>query len=160
MEQYPLSVIQWAQQQLSQYGRLGATRIVCAPELPAAVAAAGGLAQAPILTWRDPGTVIAMYGQTLDGTTPGFAQMGANIQFMGDEFFSTNGSAPAFFSFLSTFGPNVNWFSMIRRVKRGDNWTITYRNRAAGTATPDMQFAFLADADLGRTAREMAAAKG
>ncbi len=162
MDQQPLSVIQWAQQQLSQFGRIGATRIVTVPELAAAVpiGAPASLAQAPLLTWRDPGTVIAMYGQELAGTVAKFASTSASLQFMGDEFFATNGSAPSFFSFLAVFGPNVNWFPMIRRVKRGDNWTVTYRNRdAAATASPDMAFAFIADADMGRAAREMAEAK-
>lgn len=162
MESYPLSVVQWAQQQLSQFGRIGATRLVNVPALaaPVAIGAPASLAQAPLLTWRDPGTVIAMYGQELRGTPAAFATTGAMLQFMGDDNFITNGSAPDFASFLALFGPNVNWFPMIRRVKRGDNWTITYRNRDTGAvANPDMTFAFLADADIGRTAREMEQAK-
>lgn len=159
---HPIPVIQWAQQQLSQFGRIGATRLVNVPALSAAVGISvgtGTLSQAPLLTWRDPGTVIAAYGQELTGTTAKMASTAARIQFMGDEDFITNGNAGDFAPFLGLFGPNVNWFPMTRRVKRGDNWTITYRNQdAAAVANPAMTFAFIADADLGRVERDMKAA--
>lgn len=159
MDQHPINLIQWAQQQLSQFGRIGATRIVNVPALAAPVAIGPATAQPPLLTWRDPGWVIAMYGQELRGTVAAFATTGAMVQFMGDEFLTTNGNAPDFASFLALFGPNVNWFSLIRRVARGDNWTITYKNRdTAAVANPDMSFAFLADADLDRVERDMQAA--
>jgi hypothetical protein len=153
--EHPLSLIQFAQQQLAQFGRAGATRIVNVPALSTPVPISGS-SQAPLLTWRDPGTVIALYGQELTGTVAKFASTALRLQFPGDEDFITNGSAGDFASLLALVGPNTNWFPMIRRVRRGDNWIATYRNDdAAATATPAISFAFIADADLERVERDM-----
>lgn len=145
---HPLDLIQIAQKQLSDMGRIGATRVVNIPALSAAVPISSTV-QAPLLTWRETGTVIGMYGQELAGTTAKFASTALRLQFSGDEDLITNGSAGDFASFLALFGPNVNWFSLIRKVKFGDTWTATYRNDdGAATATPAVSFAFIADADL------------
>lgn len=158
--QHPISPIQWAQQQLSQFGRIGATRILTVPALSAAVPISS-TAQAPLLTFRDAGTVIALYAQELAGTPAKFASTALRLQFSGDEDFISNGSAGDFAPFLALVGPNTNWFPMTRRVRRGDQWTITYRNDDAGaTATPAVAFAFIADADIGRVEREQAQARG
>jgi hypothetical protein len=160
MQDFPVSVIEWTQKQLGQYGRLGATRVVKVPDLPAPIpATTGSLAQAPLLTWRDPGTVISLYAQELSGLLPKFAQTDVRLQFSGDEDLITNGSAGDFAPLLALVGPNTNWFPITRRVKRGDVWTVTYRNSdpsGISTAYPSMLFAFIADADLGRAARDMA----
>ncbi len=148
MQQFPLNLVQIAQKQLSDFGRIGCTRIVNIPALAAAVPISSTSA-APNLTWREPGTVIGMYGQELTGTTAKFALTALRLQLSGTEDLITNGSAGDFAAFLSLFGPNVNWFSMLRRVKNGDIWTATYRNDdGAAVANPSISFAFIADRDL------------
>jgi hypothetical protein len=145
--------IQWAQQQLSQYGRIGATRIYKTPDLSAAVPVLGGanVVPAPLLTFRDVGTVIAMYGQERAGTQAKFATTDVRVQFGNNDDLITNGSAGDFMPMLGLFGPNLNWYPLTRRVAINENWQITYRNMDAGaTATPTVAFAFIADADLGR----------
>ena len=156
-----LHIVQWAQQQLVQFGRLGATRIYKVPDLAAAIAAgAAVIGTPPLLTFTEPGTVIALYGQELAGTLPKFAMTDVRVQFAGDDDLITNGTAGDFSPLLALVGFSVNWFPLIRRVARNDSWTITYRNRDAGaTAFPTVQFAFLADADLNRVAADMAAAQ-
>ena len=163
MQNFPIPVVQWAQQQLSQYGRLGATRIVKIPDLPVPLAApVGSLAQAPLLTWRDPGTVIALYGQERSGTVAKFAATDVRLQFSGDEDLITNGSSGDFAPLLALVGPNTNWFPLIRRVARGDVWTVTWRNQdpTPATADPSLLFAFIADADIGRIDRDMRQSAG
>jgi hypothetical protein len=161
---YPLPAIQWAQQQLSQYGRIGATRLIKVPDLAAAVpisAGTGTLAQAPSLTWRDRGTVIAMYGQELAGTVAKFASTAFRLVLTGDVDLVSNGNGGDFAPLLAVFGPNVNWFPMTRRVDRGDNWAVTWRNQDAGaTATPTMMFAFIADSDLASVERDYRNSQG
>lgn len=159
---YPINPIQWAQQQLSQYGRIGATRLVKVPDLAAPLAAPlGSLAQAPQLTWRNTGTVIALYGQEVTGTLAKFAGTDVRLQLTGDEDLITNGSAGDFAPLLALVGPNTNWFPITRRVQQGDNWTVTYRQSdpAATTSFPSILFAFIADADMGRVEREMSEAR-
>lgn len=158
METFPIPVVEWAQQQLSQFGRIGATRIVRVPALAAPVpAVAGQLSQAPLLTWRNDGTVIALYAQEIAGTVASFASTDVRLQFPGDVDFITNGTAGDFAPMLALVGPNTNWFPMTRRVRQGDNWIVTYRNPlGAATLTPSVLFAFIADADLPRQERERA----
>lgn len=154
-QSYPLAVIQFAQQQLSQYGRLGATKIVTTPALSAPIpGVVGSTQQAPLITWRDPGWAIALYAQTRAGTAPSFAQTDIRVQFPGDEDLITNGTAGDFAPMLSLVGPNVNWFPMIRRVERGDNWTITYKQAGVVAVEPSVLFAFIADADMARARRD------
>jgi hypothetical protein len=151
---YPIPAIQWAQQQLSQYGRIGCTRLIKFPDLAAAVAVAVGTTPTdsapPLLTWRDNGTVIGLYGQERAGTVAKFAATEFRLQFTGDVDFVSNGSAGVFAPLLSVVGPNVNWFAITRRVQRGDNWALTWRNfDTAAVANPAMLFSFIADVDLG-----------
>jgi len=158
MNDYPIPAIQWAQQQLSQFGRIGATRLIKVPDLAAAIGVsvgAGTLAAAPPLVWRDSGTVIAMYGQELAGTVAKFAATAFRLVLTGDVDFISNGNGGDFAPILATFGPNVNWFPMTRRVQRGDNWAVTWRNQdAAATATPAMLFAFIADTDMAKVEQD------
>lgn len=158
MNDYPLPAIQWAQQQLSQFGRIGATRLIKVPDIttPVPVAPTGNVSQAPLLVWRDTGTVIALYAQERTGTVAKFAQTEFRLVFTGDVDFTSNGSNGDFAPLLAVVGPNVNWFPMTRRVKRGDNWTITWRNQdTVAVANPTMVFAFIADTDLASIERDM-----
>ena len=155
--EHPINPIQWAQQQLSQFGRIGATRIMAVPALPASVPISSPGVTAPLLTFRDSGTVIALYAQELSGAIAKFASTGLRLQFPGDEDFVSNGQAGTFAPLLALVGPNTNWFPMTRRVRRGDNWTVSYNNNdAAAVADPSCFFAFIADEDIGRVQREMA----
>jgi len=153
---YPLPAIQWAQQQLSQYGRIGATRLIKVPDIAIAIPAVpGSTSAAPPLVWRDAGTVIAMYGQERAGTVAKFAQTEFRLVLTGDVDFVSNGNTGDFAPLLAVVGPNVNWFPMTRRVARGDNWAVTWRTQdALATAFPTMLFAFIADTDLARVERD------
>ena len=51
--------------------------------------------------------------------------------------------------FLALFGRAQPWFPLLRKVRPGLDWHITYRNRDTGaTATPSFMLAFIADRDL------------
>lgn len=160
-----LHIVQWAQEQLVRFGRLGATRVMKVPDLTAVVPIAAAVltpstAQPPLLTFTEPGTVIALYGQELTGTLPKFASTEVGLQFSGDDSLVSNGKAADFFPLLGLVGFSTNWFPMLRRVGRNDSWTITYRSRdTVATAFPSLGFAFLADADLNRVAEDMARAR-
>lgn len=151
-----MSAIEAAQRSLALLGRLGATRTVRVPSLPAAIAVAASATQPTVsiatnVQWRENGTVIAMYGQERTGTVAKYATTEARIQISGSEDLATDGQNGTYVPFLAMFGPNVNWFPMTRRVTTGINWTITYRNTdTAAVCNPDLIFAFIADADLAR----------
>lgn len=153
-----MAVIAWAQEQIARYGRVGCTKIMKVPDLAAAIAAPVGTVQpAPQLTFRDDGWVIALYGQELAGTVAAFAGLGVRVQFPGDIDLVSNGNAGDFAPLLSLVGPNVNWFAMTRRVTRGDNWNVTYKNNTGALATPTIEFAFIADDDIPRMHAQMVA---
>jgi len=146
---HPIPAIAWAQAQLAQYGRIGSTRIMKVPDLAAPIAGvAGTVVAAPLLTFRDAGTVIALYSQELAGTVAKFASTEIRVQFSGDEDLISNGSGGDFAAILALCGPNVNWYPITRRVARGDNWAISWRNQSASTATPQCLFGFIRDSDL------------
>lgn len=153
------SPVEATQRLLAYLGRLGATRILRTPALPASVPAATGptapsISQAITIYWRESGTVLAMYGQERTGTVAKFATTEARIQYSGSEDFVTDGNLGTYMPFLALFGPNVNWFPIMRPVSTGVQWTITYRNTDTGAvANPDLMFAFVSDADLARFKR-------
>lgn len=151
MDRFPLPQVLWAQEQLGKSGPTGSTKIITTPALSTAIpAVVGQIAAAPNLTWTKSGTVIALYAQERSGTTAKFAQTELQIQFSGDEFFVTDGTGPTFAPLLALVGPNVNWFSMLRRVTQGDTWAVSYRNMdpTPATADPSSLFGFIADSDL------------
>ncbi len=161
--QLPPAPVQWAQEQLAKFGPIGATKLVVTPRLAAVIpAVVGSIATAPIITWPWDCWVIAMYGQERLGTTAKFAQTEVNVQFPGDEFLVTNGAGADFAPMLATFGPNVNWLPMTRRVVKNDVWTVSYRNMdpTPGTADPTTLFGCIRDADLATVAAAMKASRG
>jgi hypothetical protein len=149
---FPPNVVELIQRQLSQFGRVGATRIYTAPALAAAIAAGASVESNPVtIRFREPGTVIALYGQELAGTAPKFASTELRIQVGGTEDLFTDGEVGTFVPFLGLFGGALNWWPMWRHATPGVDWLITYRNRDAGaTATPFAGLAFIGDADLAR----------
>lgn len=131
---------------MNQYGRVGASRIYRVPDLSAPLAAPlGSIASAPILTFRDPGTVIALYGQERLGTPAMYAGIDLRVQFNGDEDLITNGQSGDFAPLLGLVGFNTNWFPLTRHVVRGETWSISYRNQSGVIANPTVLFAFVAD---------------
>lgn len=149
---FPPNVVELIQRQLSQYGRVGATKIYTAPPLAAAIAAVAGTTSAPVtIRFREPGTVIALYGQEQAGTAPKFATTEVRVQIGGSEDLWTDGEVGTFVPMLALFGGSLNWFPLWRRAQPGVDWLITYRNQSgAATAIPFVGLAFIADADLGR----------
>lgn len=149
---FPPNVVELIQRQLSQFGRVGATKIYTAPALPAAIAAVAGTTSNPVnIRFREPGTVIALYGQEQAGTAPKFATTEVRVQVGGTEDLWTDGEVGTFVPLLALFGGALNWWPMWRRATPGVDWLITWRNQSgAATATPFLGLAFIADADLAR----------
>lgn len=157
---FPPNVVELIQRQLSQFGRVGATKVYAVPTLTAVIAAAPAvttpvISQPQNIRFREPGTVIAIYGQAIAGTVQSFAGTEIRIQIGGQEDVATDGNAGVFVPMLALFGPNLNWFPMWRRAQPGVDWTITYQNRQTGDTTfPSAYLAFIADADLARSIRQ------
>lgn len=149
---FPPNVVELIQRQLSQFGRVGATKIYVTPALPAAIAAVAGTESAPqTIRFREPGTVIACYGQEQAGTAAKFATTEVRVRIGGNEDLFTDGQSGIFVPMLALFGQTQNWFPLWRRALPGVDWTITYRNQSgAQTATPSFLLAFIADADIAR----------
>lgn len=144
--------VELVQRQMGQYGRIGATRIVQTPDVPAI--AASSLAQPQTVNWRNDGIVIAMYGAELAGTPASFASTRVRVQIGGSDDLITDGQSGTYASFLSLFGAAQNWFPLLRKVQQGVQWIVTYQNlNAGGTATPSLSFAFIADDDIKKMAR-------
>jgi hypothetical protein len=152
MNDFPPNVIEFIQRQLSQFGRVGSTKTLRAPALPAALAAGTAVDSQPVtIRIREPGTIIACYGQELAGTTAKFAATEVRVRIGGQEDLFSDGQSGVFFPMLGLFGPNANWYPLWRRGIPGVDWTIQYRNNDTGaTATPSFGLAFIADADLAR----------
>lgn len=148
---FPPSYIDLTQRQLSQYGRVGATRVYRTPVI-AAIGA--GLDSNPVpIQFREPGIVIAAYGQEIAGTVANLAGTEVRVQVGGTEDLFTDGTAGQFVPLLALFGSTQNWFPMLRRAVPGIDWQITFRNRTAGNVTPVFALAFLGDRDLAAAAR-------
>ena len=148
--EWPPNVIETIMRQVSQFGRTGATKIYAVPSLGVSVPASSSL-QAQPLQFREPGVVIAMYGQELSGTAAKFASTTVRVQLGGQEDLFTDGNSGVGVSMLSLFGGAQNWFPLWRRVIPGVNWVITYGNNdSLAVAVPSVQFGFIADADIAR----------
>jgi hypothetical protein len=147
---FPANTIELIQRQLSQFGRVGATKIYAAPALSAAITASVGATSPPQnIRFREPGTVIACYGQELSGTAPKFAKTEVRVQIGGQEDLFTDGNVGTFVSMLGIFGGPNNWFPLWRRAVPGVDWTVTYRNQdGSATAYPSFYLAFIGDADI------------
>lgn len=153
MDSFPPNVIELIQRQLSQFGRVGATKIYRAPALSGPMAALAGTEVSPgPMRIKEPGTMIAMYGQELAGTAAQFAATEVRVQIGGNEDLFTDGQSGAFVPMLALFGGAQNWFPIWRRAKPGTDWFITYRSADAVAKTPSVYFAFIADGDIGRNA--------
>lgn len=149
--EFPAHVVDLFTRQLAQFGRIGATTIYKAPELAAAIAGVAGTVAGPQnIRFREPGTVIAMYGQEALGTSLSFATTEVRIQIGGNEDVFTDGQAGTFVPLLALFGGSQNWFPLLRRAVPGVDWSISYRNQSAVAKTPQLMLAFVADAVLGR----------
>jgi hypothetical protein len=158
---FPPALIAMIQKQVSEFGRVGATGVVRAPDLQAPIAVAPALSfteqAAPLLTWNETGWVIAMYGQERTGTLAKFAQTEVRVTINGEYDLITQGqSGGAFAPLLAMFGPSVNWYSLIRRVRKNDAWQIAYRNfDPAAVCNPTLLFSMLSDAKVAAMAREL-----
>lgn len=149
--EFPPNVVELIQRQLSQFGRVGATKVYAAPDLSAAIAATPGTISQPVnIRFREPGIVIACYGQELAGTVAKFASTRVRVQIGGQEDLFTDGNVGVFVPMLELFGPNLNWFPLWRTATPGVDWTITYQNMASSTATPSFALAFIGMADIAR----------
>ncbi len=149
---FPANTIELIQRQLSQFGRVGATKVYRAPALTAALAAVAGTVSTPQnIRFREPGTVIACYGQEQAGTSASFATTEVRVQIGGQEDLFTDGNVGTFVPMLALFGGPNNWFPLWRRAQPGVDWTVTYRNQSgSATAIPSLMLAFIADADIAR----------
>jgi len=151
--EWPPNVIETIMRQVSQFGRTGATKIYSVPALGAAVPIGAPVSQvqASPLQFREPGVVLAMYGQELAGTAPKFALTRVRVQIGGQEDLFTDGNVGVGISMLQLFGGAANWFPLWRRATPGVNWVVSYQNLdTAAVANPSVSFGFLADADIAR----------
>lgn len=152
MQNWPPNVMEAIMDQVAAHGRTGSTQIMCVPDLPAPIQALGTM-QATPLQFREPGVVIAMYGQELRGTAPAFASTRVRVQIGGQVDLFSNGNVGTFRSMLGLFGGAQNWYSLWRRAEPGVNWVVYYENLDAGnTATPEVSFGFLSDAAIAKFA--------
>lgn len=148
---FPPSYIDITQRQLSQFGRVGATRVY---RTPVVAAIAAGLDSNPVaIQFREPGIVIAAYGQELAGTVANFAGTEVRVQVGGTEDLFTDGVSGQFVPMLALFGSTQNWFPLLRRAVPGIDWQITFRNRTGGNVTPTFALAFIGDRDLAAARR-------
>jgi hypothetical protein len=153
---FPPNVVETIQRQISQFGRVGATKFYVAPLLTAAIPAAASAAAPSVsdpvnIRFREPGTVIAMYGQELSGTVAKFAKTWLRVQIGGQEELFRDDQKGVWLPMLALFGPNQNWTPLWRRAIPGVDWTVLYENYdTAATAFPTFVLAFIADADLAR----------
>lgn len=154
---FPPNVVETIQRQLSQFGRVGATKFYVAPQLTTAIPVAPGALNPstsdPVnIRFREHGTVIAMYGQELAGSVAAFAQTWLRVQIGGQEELFRDDQKGVWLPMLSLFGPNQNWTPLWRKATPGVDWTVTYQNWSTGvTAFPTFVLAFIADADLARS---------
>ena len=151
---FPRNILALAQQTLALMGRVGATRVYTTPPVTA-LPGPGTISQPAAVRFTTPGWVLAMYGQESQQATPAsYARTGVRVQIGGDQdlFIDGNGG-PSYGSMLALFGGVNNWFPLVRRVVQGDLWITTFRNNDPALAiTPEVEFAFFADADLAQMA--------
>lgn len=149
---FPPNVVELIQRQLTQFGRVGATKIYAAPDLPAALAA--GTNSPPLnIQFKEPGSAIAFYAQSVgDGVADAtaFATTRVKVEIGGQENIFTDGQVGVFRSLLALVGGAQNWFPIWRRVTPGIDWTVTWQNLSEVTVVPEFSIAVIADADLAR----------
>lgn len=149
--------IELMQRQLSQFGRVGATKLL-RHQAQASIAAAGTGSPPPIRI-REPGTVIALYGQVLTAVAADMAGTEVRIFIGGTEELCTDGQIGQSMPFLMLFGANQNWFPLIRHVVPGDDWVFQYtNNNPANAIVPSLALAFIADSALEDLPRSMSRA--
>lgn len=144
---------------ISQFGPVPSTKVYKVPALGAAVAAAVNattptIVQAQPLQFREVGFVLGMYGSERSGTGPKFAQTGVRVQIGGQEDLFTDGNSGVDVSMLSLFGGALNRYALWRPAAPGVNWVVSYYNWDTGAvAYPEVEFSFIAQADVDRMAR-------
>lgn len=157
----PKNVLDVQYRILAETGRVGSARFK--QTVDTGVIPVSSDANPGPLNWDADGYVIAMYGQTVSDAPScsalDYALTRFRLQFGGTEDLITDGrGAPDFGPMLGFVGGVSNWMPLMRRVRRGDLWVVTFRN--AGTVngqSPKMTFAWLTDADI---AKLQAAAAG
>jgi hypothetical protein len=155
--EFPPQVVETIQRQLSQFGRVGSTKVYTAPVLSAALvvapAALSPSTSDPVnIRFREEGTVIGLYGSELLGTNASAATTWLRVQIGGQEELFRDDQKGTWVPYLSLFGPNQNWFPLWRKATPGVDWTFIFQNwDTANTKFPTVQLAFIADADLARS---------
>lgn len=150
MNETQKNILELTQRALALMGRTGAVRtfVVTLP----AVVPTGEVRQATPLLFQESGFVIGMYGQEATATAAKYAKTKVRVQIGADDLF-TDGQAGTFASMLALFPPAQPWYPVLRRVIPAVPWLVSFKNTDAADATPEVEFAFIADADLQRMAR-------
>lgn len=152
------AILAMVQKQIVEYGRTGSTGIIRIPDLAAAVPvfAAGvpGEVDAQLLTFNEDGYALSLYGQERTGTAAKFASTEVRLRWNAQKDLITSGqTGGAFFPMLGLFGPNQNWFPLVRRIVKNDTVLVSYRNfDAAAVANPTVGIGYLSDAEIDRMA--------
>lgn len=144
---------------ISQFGPVPSTKVYKVPALGTSVAAAANaltpmIVQAQPLQFRETGFVLGMYGSERSGTGPKFAQTGVRVQIGGQEDLFTDGNSGVDVSMLSLFGGALTRYPLWRAASPGVNWVVSYYNYdTEAVALPEVEFSFVAQADIERMAR-------
>jgi hypothetical protein len=156
MIDFPPHIIELLQRQLSQFGRVGATKIYGAPDLATAIPVSS-ISPVAVIPFKEPGLIIGMYGSEILGTAASYGTTRVRVRIGGQEDLFTDGTVGIFRSMLSLFGGAQNWFPMLRRVIPGVDWVVQYQNLdAAVTKFPEFSLSFIADADIARLSQKQA----
>jgi hypothetical protein len=153
MNETQQNILELTQRALALMGRTGAVRTFVVT-LPSSIPAGAAVErQATPLQFQEPGMVLAMYGQEETATAAKYAKTKVRVQIGADDLFS-DGQAGTFASMLALFPPATPWYPILRRVVPAVPWTVSFRNTDTGAvAVPEVEFSFIADADLKRLAR-------
>lgn len=150
--EWPQHYLEYIMRTLAAYGRIGATKLLTFPSFGAL--AAGAFSSPQTIRIREPGTILGIYGDTLNATAPAFAGLQCRVQIGGTEYLWTDGQSPTYVSLLSLVGGAQNWFPLLRRAIPGVDWVADFVNNSALTDTPSLKLAFIADADVGRQMKQ------
>lgn len=152
---YPKQILDLLTQELASTGRIPGTRWITSPDVGSVLAGQDSITVPILFPMR--GIVLALYGQTVSATPSAnsvdYAGVRFRLQVGGTEDLILDGrGGPSFLPMLGAFGGVANWMPLLRTVEPGVNWQLTFRNRSAVTQTPEVDFTFIADADIARMA--------
>ncbi len=133
----------------------GATRFILAPSFGTVLTLQDSTPQPNRFSWD--GYVVGLFGQVASGTAADYAGTTLRVQIGGvEDLFVDGQGGPAFLGFLGLFGGVPNFQRIVRRVQRGDLWTLTTHNNTAGSVVPSVWMTMVTDDDIAVLAKAVA----